>query len=253
MNPVMFGYPKAPGWRGGLELHGRVLNDPLTRSSMPIGFPLILTRYDCMKVANLNPRKFPLRFCPSTSVIDLLDNHLKFSNWMNENGMGGFIPQVYHDDLEFPLILKETRSTDSGNGVHLIHDRDELGYWEMRVGEAGFGWVLQKGVKGRVEYGLHGLAVKGVHLAHACLKLELPSDLHIRSGGQDGELVEIDTSPVDQVLRLLDFTGFYSASLKIDQGMKIFEINPRIGTSLIAYLPDQFKSMIDHVRSFGGF
>ena len=71
----------------------------------------------------------------------------------------------------------------------------------------------------------------------------------MQSGMMDnmkGMVVSIPLSPIPEILGRLSFSGFACANFKFDdQGqMRIFEINPRMGSSLFDR-PLLFTSLID--------
>jgi len=134
----------------------------------------------------------------------------------------------------YPCILKECRISSGGKAVHLIESDSQLRIAIGTLTMLGIRFVLQEAIRKTEEYVCHSMVKNGIHLKSIIFKVNLPNELHIKSGSMGGELTCLDVSPIYEVYRVLHYTGFACVNFKMtDTGIKIFEINPRMGGSLV--------------------
>jgi hypothetical protein len=185
-------------------------------------------------------------FCPEPDVVRLLDCPVDFYNWMEENGFRRIVPAPWLPRHGFPCILKENRSTSSGEGVHVIRTQRELD--EVSVGMSS--WCLRRPIAGFDEWAVHLVVNHGVVLRDIWYHIRLPSPLHIKSGVMPVNRRHHGLSGLDRVFSKLNYHGFATVNLKmVDGNPVIFEINPRIGGSLATH-PADLKEMLALVPTF---
>lgn len=232
--PFIFGMPQS-NWRAPLERYGFVLDHAIT-STDACDVLFIPSDYADIQHAGRHPQRFPRRFCPSAAVASLVAHPLEFSNWMNAAGFAHLVPKRMIHERTFPLVLKEDRISSGGEAVHLIADDAELDRVTDRLRYAGIAWLLTEPVYGMTEFVAHQLVLAGCVVHSIVFAVQLSHPLQIKRGSMGGTVTTaVDLSPLASVYRALDYTGFACVNFKAraDGSIAIFEINPRLGGSLV--------------------
>lgn len=238
---MTFGKVPFTDWANVLSKHGGVCKHFLWNiQNWNIVDNLVLSRREDIEYVEKYPKMYPNIFAPNIYTFDILDNHMEFIHWMQVFKLTEFIPKVYSDiePIQFPCILKRNGRWNSGKGTSIIKFKREI-----KPG------ICQEIIYGDTEYTAH-LALKNGVLLHSLIyKGKLPTEDHIkRTPFTEYEKVEHDISPILKILKDLNYTGICCPNYKIVDGViKIFEINPRIGGSLI-YSPD-LEDFLNTVKS----
>ncbi len=192
-----------------------------------------------------------IKFCLSEiDTIDKLNDKKLFGEYMS-NHFSENIPTIFDisfiDDVTYPAILK-CRIGDHGQNMYIINSINE--YIEIIKNMNVDDYILQEYIEGNVEYSIHILAFKGNIIKYLSKKYVHGSNSYIR-GIQSKPLETITIETSDDVLHIcskiikdLNFSGFCCPGYKISNNqIKIFEINPRIGSSL-AYDKENFEKFL---------
>ena len=196
---------------------------------------------------NLNKLKDYYDYVLATNydTVKLLDNHQLFSQFMMDHNMSNLIPKVYdlkNDNISYPCILKLNVGGYGGNKTYVINNKTEL---EQKMGDT-TNWIIKELICEKTEYTAHILAIDGIVIHIITYGTVYVFDNYIKRGSANIHIRDIDHSEyfVD-IFRLLNYTGFACINYKIiDSIPKIFEINPRLGGSLVAETED-FEIMLN--------
>jgi hypothetical protein len=170
---------------------------------------------------------------PSLESISLCDDKVRFSQFLQDNGFGDFLPQT-GDRLAYPYVVKK-RIDEYGQSCHMIHD--------ARGAEACAGFLAdpayftQALVPGPKEYATH-IVFSGGKIA-CSLNIEYRFGT---SGSIKGKDNYLGTHPCRcphldlfaSMLKAIEFEGLCCVNYKTaDDGRPMMlEINPRFGGSL---------------------
>ena len=115
-----------------------------------------------------------------------------------------------------------------------IYRREKsLGGDGVSVGPVAGATIQIEAIRGRIEHVLHGAYLAGEPIATITGTIDLGDDLVIKRGAIGYERCA-DIAELDQVFRVIGYTGFACVNFKMHDGVpKIFEINPRLGGSLV--------------------
>lgn len=178
---------------------------------------------------------------PSAQMLLTLGLKHNFADYMQTIGLISFCPRHYKktEDIRYPCVLKRVNLC-AGIGVTLIRSIDEL---NLRVNETR--WknqlvVIQEAILEGVEFVTHLVVKHGKILWHASFVYKLRENELIRT---PSNVVEIERCVADKdvlhvfekCLKHLDYSGPCNIDYKLlDNGLlKILEINPRLGGSLM--------------------
>jgi carbamoylphosphate synthase large subunit len=186
------------------------------------------------------------------NIISKLHNKKIFGEYMEQN-FPDYIPKIYKtsDDLikiKYPLILKN-KSSDFGRDVHIIKYHSELKKFNVD------NYVLQEYIPGNNEFVTHVLAYEGTIIKHLTKEHLHSSNIYVRGENyvtistKTVEIADNIIESIQNVIKELKFSGFCCVDYKIvENKIKIFEINPRIGSSL-AYDKEGFQEFfIEYVN-----
>lgn len=197
------------------------------------------------------PDLFTRVAAPTECCIKLLDNHVAFYRWAQENGLSKFLPG---EVKSYPCIVKDSCGGYGGQSVRICSTAEEKDRALASSFHLGVEAVAQEMVPGTDEYVGHYLVKGGKVLEHGVRRVKLPTAYSKKQDPQAGTPVEVDDSPIVEIFHRLNYSGFACANFKLrDSGrIALFEINPRIGESLcfpanrpllermLARLPDTF-------------
>jgi predicted ATP-grasp superfamily ATP-dependent carboligase len=244
----------------------------------------ITTNYDKIKKAVKNI------ICPKNyDIIELLDNKIKFREFMINNKFQNLIPITYKisnyiehkttsiytqnkqnsetkegpklyslrnktkvlEPIVYPCIFKLAK-THSGLGSYICKNKNELLECQ-KIHKTDQSFVQEYIYDiNQYEYAVHMFIYKGNIKWSVCYKLTHPSKLFIQRGKMDEyeKIDKFDYSTFEKIFKVVNYTGFTCIDFKmIDNNIKIFEINPRLGGTLVNNLEDfnlLIKCVSDH-------
>jgi predicted ATP-grasp superfamily ATP-dependent carboligase len=173
-------------------------------------------------------------------VLDALDNKLGFARLLRRLGLEHLGPRTFIDDdpPEFPLAMKPTRGAN-GQGVRFITSPVELAAalaepsWRKRAP------LLQERIPGGEDFVTYVVCRGGRILGHRSLRYQLgqqaiqTSESIVRRESWTAEAQDLQL--FEQILVPLDYDGPATIDWRRrpDGRLVIFEINPRLGGSLM--------------------
>lgn len=225
-------------------------------SKLNISHILCLTYADIKIVINLKIKNCEILNNLNYDVIDLFDNKGKFTEYFMNNNLNKYIPEtykikydnyIYDNTISYPSIIKTTIG-EGGKDVYIINNDQEY----MKIsGKLKKNYIVQEYLKSNIEYVGHLFYINGELIYSLFFKIINNNILHIRKGpSKKYELVEFYYLKFDEIFKKLNYTGPLNLNFKyIDNKIKIFEVNPRFGGSIIKsnYLYDLFNTLINHL------
>ncbi|MFM7150126.1 MAG: ATP-grasp domain-containing protein [Gemmataceae bacterium] len=173
---------------------------------------------------------------PSIECIGLCDNKLALNQKLIQKGHGDIIPRI-GTDLPFPYVIKKSRD-GFGVNTHLIRNRDDEAKYKHLLDDPGY--FAQEAIEGFQEYAAHLVIRDGKLVCHMGMKHHLPTNTSIT--GMYSKVVSSHptrsrfTDQFVAALNAIKFEGLCCIDYKIVNGKpKLFEINPRMGSSLCPF------------------
>jgi len=240
MIPFVFGKPYSDDWTGPLSRFAEVLPRRLSETP-PEPRMIVLNDLDDIRTAEDRLGQFPNTFSTSFKMAEMLNNGSALRGFLRENNLGDFMPPAPDG---FPFFFK-VNGTSGGSGTFIVHDERQKASLIKQHKERGYS--MQAAVMSSLEYVAHVLAVGGDCKKIITYECALPDLLYVKCGPMAG--FRVNTPGMNQlsgVFLALGYTGFACVNYKLDyRGMiKIFEINPRMGSSLV-FNPVDLREMMD--------
>ena len=195
--------------------------------------------------------------CDSYDSVDICNDKIRFNEFMRNN-FSDFIPRTYTPtNVNFPVIFKHAK-TSSGIGSSVCHNKAEL---DKSIKNSKKAYIIQEYILDRTEYAGNMLVKNGNILYSIYYTKTYDQDFHILRGSmhnQKGTYQRISSNLMSsheketfsKILVKLNFTGFLCFDFKIKNNkVKIFEINPRLGGTLIRNT-DHLNEMINAIKYF---
>lgn len=186
----------------------------------------------------------------SVEIIQILSNKRYFQQAMRERGFAQFIPEVwYHEQtLIFPCLIKR-EDLSAGRGVYRVENVYDL----MRIRQnpifSNQSYFFEEQIPGEEEFVTHIVAKNGnVLLMHTfCYSMGAENVIRVPGNYQNISTVDLPThikTIFELVFNSFNYSGSACINFKMHDGSpKIFEINPRMGGSLM--MPDNLKYLVD--------
>lgn len=196
-----------------------------------------LRRYDvvvpltCPEIAHLSahhPDLCPGKIlAPSVELLRLTDDKPQFNDFLRSHGYGENLPGPA---VAPPYLLKK-RIDSWGMHTRIIHDEGPVAFDPDC-------YFTQELVPGSIEYVTHILAKRGTIAFHQSFAYTFAQDRYVKSmacSPQATHRTHTEHLPLFQsIVADLAFTGFCCFNFKVVNGVvKIFELNPRMGASLV--------------------
>jgi len=198
-----------------------------------------LTCADAVYLSSAHPALGQRKFlAPSTEVLHLANDKVLFNQFLATKGYAEHLPGPA---IAPPYILKK-RIDEHGVNSRIVHDWQDTAYDPDQ-------YFAQAFVPGPVEYATHILAKGGVIRYTSTRRYKFSEDHRVkgRSHWPDRtRTVDTEHIPLFQsIIRDLDYTGFACVDYKVHDGVvKIFELNPRMGGSLVSTLEEAMKAYL---------
>lgn len=189
------------------------------------------------------------------SIIEIFMNKINFIEFMINNKLDTYIPKVYwtnkknYNDVISPFIFKIAMAA-TGEGSFICHNCSYINAIQ-RI-HKGKDYIIQEYISGNEEYAFHSYIDHGKIKWWRCYKLTNDSDFFIQKGHMKSyeKVGNIDYSVFETIFSIVDYVGFACIDFKIkDNVIKIFEINPRFGGSLLRNQDD----MHDLIKFIGTY
>jgi hypothetical protein len=178
---------------------------------------------------------------PDRASIHALGDKRRFADYMAANGLDGYCPATYAgpDDAVFPCVMKRL-DLASSRGVVVVNSREELESHLQSDIFHGRKYMLQALVAGTVEHATYCICKDGAVLWHCTFLTEVAHPDTIKSEDNVLRRWKIETPEpivrqIEKVLAPLRYSGPCNLDYKLgpDGTIRIFEINPRLGGSLM--------------------
>jgi hypothetical protein len=174
-------------------------------------------------------------------TLQVLDNKKAFQSFIEENGLTACCPVAYRspEEARFPCVVKRLDLSGSV-GVVVATSRDHLDEVLRSPVFAGRPHLLQALVPGDIEYTTSAVCDGGRILWHWTSASAMPGHSVIKTEDNDKNRATVDLPPAVQrqleaILAPLAYRGpcIFNFKLAEDGTVKLFEINPRFGGSLL--------------------
>ena len=179
---------------------------------------------------------------PAPELVKLMADKLLFTEFLASGGFAQFVPRTWtnHAETTFPCILKR-RDLNGGQGIRILKSANQLQevLTELEFQETQY--FFQELVSAKVEYVCHIVALKGEILFSNNFAYTMPDPEMIRGLNSHITFTDLGSS-LDQevhgtfkkIIKHLNYSGPCNLDFKLINGVpKIFEINPRLGGSLM--------------------
>jgi len=182
---------------------------------------------------------------PTALALATLGDKAKFAAYMAANGFGDYCPRTYLDRHEavFPCVLKRL-DLSASLGVAIAQSAKHLGELLQTRAFEGHPYILQALVQGNVEHATYCVCKDGRVSWSRSFATDMGSPAAIKREDNAVRRQAVDTPDavlrqLETVLRPLAFSGPCNVDYKLtdDGRVQIFEINPRLGGTLM--LPAQ--------------
>lgn len=178
---------------------------------------------------------------PDAGSVHALDDKLRFADYMAANGFGDYCPAPYAGVAAaiYPCVLKRTDLSSSW-GIVVVNSRDELEAQLQSPLFKGHRHALQALVAGQIEHATYCICKDGAVLWHCTFMTEVASPDTIKS--EDNVLRRWTIATPDAIVRQIEtvlaplaYNGPCNLDYKLgpDGKIRVFEINPRLGGSLM--------------------
>jgi len=189
--------------------------------------------------------EMPTNFASLTStpeLVKLMADKLLLTKDLASSNFDQFVPKTWTNpaDSTFPCILKR-RDLNGGQGIRILRSVLDLQEALTEFEFQGTQYFFQELVSADEEYVCHIVAMKGEILFSNYFEYGMPHpDVVRRRGGQTtftnfGSNLDYRVSNVfENIIKHLNYSGPCNIDFKLINGLpKIFEINPRLGGSLM--------------------
>lgn len=193
---------------------------------------------------------------PEREVLNIFANKKSFNKLLNELSLSQFQPKVYSEisKIKFPVVLKRT-DLNASQGIKIIFSNEELikslsedMWWEEE-------FIIQEFIKNDYDYVWHAVYKNGIRLWEITFKYTKQNSLVLRDSSTEVKRTKIDSDSealniFDQILFKMNFSGPCNIDFSyLSSDLKIFEINPRLGGSLmekdnLVYLAQALNAII---------
>lgn len=172
---------------------------------------------------------------PNINIINTFTNKIKFSQFINKNNLTNYAPVTYSNIMDIPKgkkIIVKPYNLNSGIGMYTTKNVNS----DVDMGE----YVIQEYINSNVEYCLYCVAEKGKIKLAITYKYTYVTENHIKQCLDNDNVMEkvvLDRKYMSQLELFLlcsSYSGVCNIDFKIcDDIVKVFEINPRLGGSLM--------------------
>lgn len=202
--------------------------------NMPLNVDIIIPLMECDILSVISN---PKALTPSIEAIAIFADKLEFFKYAQLHNLIKYIPNTYTTNPNlYPCVLKRTNLNNS-NQMYVCHTESDLQSNLNIVSPNPY--VIQKYIKGKTEYVTHIVCVDGDIIYHISYETIHFEDYHLKC--RQTPIKEMKTySPSKKILNIftkflrpLKYTGPCNFNYKLDPDPIVFEINPRLGGSLM--------------------
>jgi predicted ATP-grasp superfamily ATP-dependent carboligase len=210
----------------------------------------VIVPLTCQEIDYLNSYypEFSLQkyLAPSPELLNTTNDKLLFNNFLERHGYRNNLPGPI---TAAPFIIKK-RIDEWGINSRIVFPGETIKFNPHE-------YIAQAFVPGNTEFATHFLAKKGEIFYHSSRKYTFPHSMHVKGRDCQPETTSIiETEHLDlfqAIIRDLNFTGFACINYKILDGVVIiFEINPRMGASLVEPIDTAMESYVNCLERIPG-
>ena len=177
---------------------------------------------------------------PRREAVQALADKQRFADYIAANGLTSFCPRTYSSwsEAEFPCVLKRTDYA-TGYGISVVSSPSAGEALLKSAMYAGRPYVLQEAVPGATDYCTFCVLKNGRLLWSRTFVNDIATPLTIRTPDNVLKRVSMETPEstarqIETVLAPASYSGPCNIDYKLERDrMRIFEINPRLGGSLL--------------------
>lgn len=179
---------------------------------------------------------------PTPEMVGTLADKAAFAAYVARQGLASFCPRVFPSaaEAQFPCVVKRV-NLNAGKGVEIAATAEHLGELLRTKPWKGFPLLLQAYEPQPHEYVTHAVCRDGRIVLHRTYRFTLKPDVRIRRPGSTRSCERWSPSPqqletLESFLRPLRYNGpcNFDYGIRPDGTVCVFEINPRLGGSLMA-------------------
>lgn len=179
---------------------------------------------------------------PQPHAVETLADKGTFAAFTRREGLERSCPPVFASiaTADLPCVIKRL-DLNAGSGVEVASSREELERLATAAPWVGFPVVLQGYIPHEEEYVTHAVCRDGRFVLHRTYRMALKSDLRIRRtrstrSCEPAVLTGEQLATLESFLLPLHYDGPCNIDyvLREDGSVCVFEVNPRLGGSLMA-------------------
>jgi carbamoylphosphate synthase large subunit len=175
-------------------------------------------------------------------LVSLMADKLRLTEELIANGFAQYVPKTWANSFDsiFPCVIKR-RDLSGGEGIQILKSIQELSAVLSDTEFSGKQYYFQDFVSGDVEYVCHIVALKGEILYSNYFECAMPGPEMVRGWDSPITITNRGSNLNNEVsvafrniVKYLGYSGPCNIDFKLTNGLpKIFEINPRLGGSLM--------------------
>jgi len=177
---------------------------------------------------------------PRLEILEKFANKKHFHLLLKDLNLDQYQPNVYSDQniTKFPIVLKRT-NLNACQGIKIIFTRQELNDSLSQDMWRGKEIIIQEFIENTNEFVWHAVYKDGVRLWDTTIKYVKSNSLILRDPNSEIDSIIFETNPdatkvFDQIMCNTNYSGPCNIDFSYkSSNLKIFEINPRIGGSLM--------------------
>lgn len=177
---------------------------------------------------------------PRLEILEKFANKKIFHLLLKELNLAEYQPNIYLDQeiTKFPIVLKRT-NLNACQGIKIIFTQEELIDSLSQDMWRGKEIIIQEFIENTNEFVWHAVYKDGVRLWETTIKYVKSNSLILRGPDSEIESIIVEPNPdatkvFDQIMSKTNYSGPCNIDFSYESSNpKIFEINPRIGGSLM--------------------
>ncbi len=185
------------------------------------------------------PRIYKCLF-PSRLAVETLANKAKFAGYASAEALTKFCPTVYSKEQAFfPCVVKRV-DLNAGQGIFVVKSADSLTEVLKRDFTGVNSYIIQELIDSDYEYTTYAVSVGGSILWNSTYRFKIDKKNTIRTpiNTSPAENVSVSKETLYQIQSFLEpllYDGPVNVDYRFDEhgNLKILEINPRLGGSLM--------------------
>jgi carbamoylphosphate synthase large subunit len=198
------------------------------------------------------PKGFKSLIAP-VKTVQLMGDKSKLTSFLIKNGFSKSVPKIYesNDFVQYPVVIKRT-DLNAGQGIRIIQNENELCDALADPIYANQKFMLQECVASDLDFVAHVIAKNGKILWIKSFCYSMPDLFTIRTPGAHMAIADytLNSNTLDifkKIIKLLNYSGPCNIDFRVvgDQP-KIFEINPRLGGSLM--MPENLSELKENLE-----